>query len=175
MEWAKDTYNKQYESWMPWVEDIYLRYFTKDNKVSYTAKRTPILLLSSSTHCQLTDPIAENLDKTKVTGIGPVDNLQDGVNGLATGQLGQGGLLQPVTDKTSKEGVNRAERQGKDDKGSYVPSSIPGGEAASNAVGGAAEGGKSVASSVGSGLKGAGGYIGSAFGGGNKTEGEQQK
>jgi hypothetical protein len=126
-------------------------------------------------HCQLTSPITENLDKTKVTGIGPVDNLQDGVNGLATGQLGQGGLLQPVTDKTSKEGINRAERQGKDDKGGYVPSSIPGGEAASNAVGGAAEGGKSVASSVGSGIKGAGGYIGSAFGGGKKSEGEQQK
>lgn len=48
MEWAKDTYNKQYESWMPWVEDIYLRYFTKDNKVSYTTKRTPNLPPPSS-------------------------------------------------------------------------------------------------------------------------------
>ena len=38
-QWAKDTYNHQYEQWMPWIEDMYLRYFTKDNKVSYTAKR----------------------------------------------------------------------------------------------------------------------------------------
>jgi hypothetical protein len=38
-QWAKDTYNQQYESWMPWVEDMYLRWFTKDNKVSYTARR----------------------------------------------------------------------------------------------------------------------------------------
>lgn len=51
MEWAKDTYNSQYESWMPWIEDMYLRWFTKDNKVSYTAKRksptTPSPSLSS--------------------------------------------------------------------------------------------------------------------------------
>lgn len=38
MEWAKKTYNEQYESWVPWLEDIYLRWFTKDNKASYTTK-----------------------------------------------------------------------------------------------------------------------------------------
>ena len=150
-QWAKDTYNQQYESWMPWIEDMYLRWFTKDNKVSYTAR--------------------QNLDKTKVTGISQVDNLQDGVNNLAAGQVGQGGLLQPVSDMASKEGVNRAERQGKDNNGSYVPSNIPGADAAGNAASGVAEGGKSVASGVGSGLKGAGGYLG--LGGGNK-EGEQK-
>ena len=45
----------------------------------------------------------------------PVDKAQDGVNNLVTGQLGQGGALQGVGDAFSKEGVNRAERGGKDD------------------------------------------------------------
>ena len=39
MEWTKATYNEQYEKWVPWMEDIYLRWFTKDNKTSYAAKR----------------------------------------------------------------------------------------------------------------------------------------
>jgi hypothetical protein len=39
MEYAKETYNSQYDKWMPWIEDMYLRWFTKDNKVSYTTKR----------------------------------------------------------------------------------------------------------------------------------------
>ena len=107
-----------------------------------------------------------------MTGISQVDNLQDGVNNLAAGQLGQGGLLQPVSDMASKEGVNRAERQGKDNNGSYMPSNIPGADAAGNALSGVTEGGKSVASGIGSGLKGAGGYLGL---GGNKEEGQQQK
>jgi hypothetical protein len=38
MEWTKEQYNKQYEKWVPWLEDMYLHYFTKDNKASYTAK-----------------------------------------------------------------------------------------------------------------------------------------
>lgn len=38
MEWAKNTYNDQYEKWMPWVEDMYLKWFTKDNKASYATK-----------------------------------------------------------------------------------------------------------------------------------------
>lgn len=37
---AGDYYNRQYESWMPWVEDQYLKWFTKDNKASYATKRT---------------------------------------------------------------------------------------------------------------------------------------
>ncbi|KAI1453283.1 hypothetical protein F4805DRAFT_381558 [Annulohypoxylon moriforme] len=106
MEWAKQKYNEQYEIWMPWIEDYFLKYFTKDNKVSYTAK--------------------EQLDKAKVTGIEQVDTLQDGVHNLAAGQVGQGGLLQPVGDVVSKEGMNRAERQGKDEQGGYLPTSVPG-------------------------------------------------
>ena len=38
MEWTKQTYNEQYEKWVPWLEDLYLRYFTKDNKASYTTE-----------------------------------------------------------------------------------------------------------------------------------------
>ena len=64
---------------------------------------------------------ADNLDKTKVTGNEQVDNLQDGVNGLVSGQLGQGGLAQPLGDAVSKEGINRAERSGVGDTGSYMP------------------------------------------------------
>jgi hypothetical protein len=40
---AGDFYNRQYESWMPWIEDKYLAWFTKDNKASYATKRTPLL------------------------------------------------------------------------------------------------------------------------------------
>ncbi|KAF2197364.1 hypothetical protein GQ43DRAFT_209329 [Delitschia confertaspora ATCC 74209] len=35
---AYEMYNQQYEKWMPWMEDQYLKWFTKDNKASYTAK-----------------------------------------------------------------------------------------------------------------------------------------
>lgn len=37
-EWIKAGYAQQYENWMPWIEDQYLRWFTRDNKASYTAK-----------------------------------------------------------------------------------------------------------------------------------------
>ena len=40
---AGEFYNKQYESWMPWVEDKYLSWFTKDNKASYATKRMSTL------------------------------------------------------------------------------------------------------------------------------------
>lgn len=36
---AGDFYNRQYENWMPWIEDQYLKWFTKDNKASYATKR----------------------------------------------------------------------------------------------------------------------------------------
>jgi hypothetical protein len=49
-EWAKETYDDQYERWVPWLEDLYLRYFTKDNKVSYTAKRKPPTLPPLNDH-----------------------------------------------------------------------------------------------------------------------------
>lgn len=37
-EYGKQVYNEQYERWMPWIEDFYLRWFTRDNKTSYAAK-----------------------------------------------------------------------------------------------------------------------------------------
>lgn len=40
MDYSKQVYNKQYEKWMPWVEDQYLYYFGKDNKASYATKGT---------------------------------------------------------------------------------------------------------------------------------------
>ena len=43
MEWAKQKYNEQYESWMPWIEDYFLKWFTKDNKASYATKGTATL------------------------------------------------------------------------------------------------------------------------------------
>lgn len=105
----------------------------------------------------------DTLDKSKVTGVEQVDNLQDGVNGLVAGQVGQGGLLQPVGDAFSREGINRTEREGKDDKGSY------GGPAASitDPVIGKANAG---ADGVTSGAKSAGSYIGGMFGGNKETK-----
>lgn len=38
MAWAKQKYGEQYEVWMPWIEDTFLKYFTKDNKASYATK-----------------------------------------------------------------------------------------------------------------------------------------
>lgn len=132
----------------------------------------------------------ENLDKSKVTGIEQVDTLQDGVHNLVAGQVGQGGLLQPVGDMASKEGVNRAERGGKDNQGNYAPgttafnSVADGGKAAGGAVadggkatgGAVVDGGKALGGAATSGIKGAGNFVGSAFGGGNKAkEQEAQK
>ncbi|KAH6847123.1 hypothetical protein B0I37DRAFT_414887 [Chaetomium sp. MPI-CAGE-AT-0009] len=97
MEWAKDQYNKQYESWVPWLEDIYLRYFTRDNKASYTTRET--------------------LAQTNLPSNPQADALQDGVHDLVAGQVGQDGLARPVGDLVSCEGLNRAERRGKDERG----------------------------------------------------------
>jgi hypothetical protein len=36
---AGEYYNQKYETWMPWMEDQYLKWFTKDNKASYATKR----------------------------------------------------------------------------------------------------------------------------------------
>ncbi|KAK3320146.1 hypothetical protein B0T19DRAFT_468356 [Cercophora scortea] len=148
MEWAKDQYNRQYEKWVPWLEDMYLYYFTKDNKASYT------------TH--------QNLDKTKITGIEQVDTLQDGLHGLVAGQVGQGGLAQPIGDLASREGATRAERNGKDAKGGYIPEAAgPVAKGGNAVVGGVAEGGKEVAGAAQSGLKSVGSLLG-GFGGQKK-------
>lgn len=107
----------------------------------------------------------ENLNKTKVTGISQVDNLQDGVNNLVIGQVGQGGIGEPVGNLASKEGINRAERQGKDQNGSYIPETggVPGAkplaETGNNVIGGVAKGSKQVGGAVSQGL-------GGMFGGG---------
>lgn len=37
-EWARQKYNEQYDAWMPWIEDVFLKYFTKDNRTSYVAR-----------------------------------------------------------------------------------------------------------------------------------------
>jgi hypothetical protein len=37
-EYGSQVYNEQYERWMPWIEDFYLRWFTRDNKASYATK-----------------------------------------------------------------------------------------------------------------------------------------
>lgn len=42
MEWVKQTYNKQYENWVPWLEDKYLAWFG-ENKTSYVAKGMSLL------------------------------------------------------------------------------------------------------------------------------------
>lgn len=66
----------------------------------------------------------------------------------------------------SKEGINRAERGGKDDKGKGIESAGPlGGYGES-----AAQGVKGGVGSVADGAKGAGGYVGGMFGGGKKEE-----
>lgn len=97
---------------------------------------------------------ADTLDKTKVTGIEPVDKLQGDLNNTVGNQFGQGGAFQGVGDAVSKEGVNRAERGGKDDSGSYT-----------GAVGDSA---KSAGSGIYNTAAGAGSYVTGMFGGGKK-------
>ncbi|KAJ5659938.1 hypothetical protein N7507_006389 [Penicillium longicatenatum] len=102
-EWLKEAYRKGYERWMPWIEDQYLRWFGKgDNKASYATK--------------------DSLSKTKVTGVDQVDQVQDDVHNLIGNQVGDKGLLKPVGQFASKEGINRAERNGKEEDGSYAAS-----------------------------------------------------
>ncbi|KAK4201694.1 hypothetical protein QBC40DRAFT_295428 [Triangularia verruculosa] len=150
MEWTKTQYNTLYETWVPYLEDLYLRYFTRDNKASYTTK--------------------ENLDKTKVTGISQVDNLQDNIHSTAASQLGQNGLGRPVGDLLSKEGINRLERKGKDDQGGYLPggNNNPVSSTGNTLVGGVVDGGKAVGNGVVDGGNAAGGWLG--FGSRKKQE-----
>ena len=110
----------------------------------------------------------DTLDKTKVTGVDQVDQLQGDVNNLVGNQFGKGGLLKPVGDMASKEGINRAERGGKDDSGSY------GGPAANvtdsmvdntKGAGQSGAGGvQSTGSTISASTKNAGGYLTGMFG-----------
>ena len=45
MEWAREKYNEQYDAWMPWIEDNFLKYFTKDNRTSYVARGKYIYII----------------------------------------------------------------------------------------------------------------------------------
>lgn len=90
----------------------------------------------------------DTLDKSKVTGIEQVDTLQDSVNNAVGQQVGKGGILQPVGDMASSEGINRAERGGKDDQGSYGPLGSAG-SAVSSGAGSAWSGAKSAGGAVG--------------------------
>jgi len=155
MESVKREYNKQYDTWVPWLEDQYLYYFGKDNKASYVTK--------------------QQLEKSKVTGIKQVDTIQDGVNNLVGDQVGKGGLLQPIGDMASKEGVNRMERQGKDDRGDYAPGPLnsvakPVAENAQAGASAVAGGAQTGATNAMEGAKNVGGYLGGMSPYGKKTE-----
>jgi hypothetical protein len=140
-EWAKGAYNDQYEKWMPWIEDQYLKWFGKgDNKASYATKGEYSSTVPNIQAEAKTIRI-DTLSKTKVTGIDQVDKIQDDTANLVGNQIGDKGLLKPVGQFASKEGVNRAERNGKDESGSYMGGAT-----------GLFDKGKEGASSVGSGL-----------------------
>lgn len=87
------------------------------------------------------------------------------MNHLAGGQIGKCGLLQPVGDMASKEGVNRMERGGKDDKGSY--GGAAGGytdpmiNKSKDAEQSIQSGASNTAGGVSGAIKGAGGYVSS--------------
>ncbi|CBF71653.1 hypothetical protein AN6881.2 [Aspergillus nidulans FGSC A4] len=139
-QWVREAYAEQYEKWMPWLEDQYLRWFGKgDNKASYVTK--------------------ENLSKTKITGNEQINRLQDDANNLVGNQLGENGLLAPVGNLVSQEGINRAERGGKDENGSYGG---PLGFVTDPVI----KEGTSVGASVTDGVRGVGNSIGSVLRGG---------
>lgn len=84
--------------------------------------------------------------------------------------MGKEGLLAPVGDAVSKEGINRAERGGKDDQGTYGgPASTytdPVAEKAQGAGQGLVGGAQSAGGAAADGAKGVSGYVGGLFGGG---------
>lgn len=82
------------------------------------------------------------------------------MHGLVSGSVGQGGIAQPLGDAVSKEGINRAERGGKDENGNPIESQGP--------LGGY---GQSAVDGVKGGVGQAGGYLGGMMGG----KGEQKK
>jgi len=112
----------------------------------------------------ITNSSIEQLSKTKVTGIEQVDTLQDGVNNLAAGQLGRGGLGGSIGNLASKEGVNRTERGGKDECGRPIEKRGPLGGYTAPLTENAKKGGENLVE----GAKGAGGYLGGWLGGGSK-------
>lgn len=103
-----------------------------------------------------------------------VDQIQDDVNNMVGNQLGENGLLAPVGNALSKEGVNRAERGGKDENGSYggplggVTDPVVSG--AKGAGQGVASGAQSLGSSVAGGAKSVGGLFGGSGDAGNEKK-----
>ncbi len=87
--------------------------------------------------------------------------------------MGKDGLLAPIGNMASKEGINRAERGGKDDKGTYGGAAASYTDPAVDKMQGAgstvAGGAQSAGSTVTDGAKSAGGYLGGMFGGGGKS------
>lgn len=139
---------------------------------------------------KLTPLLTDTLNKSKITGIKQVDQIQDDVHNLVGNQLGENGLLAPVGKLVSTEGINRAERQGRDDKGSYggpaagyTDPMIKGGKSVGEGVAGGVTGGAKMAGDgaqnlgggVVGGVKGAGGFVGGMFGGGKKEPAEGAK
>lgn len=112
--------------------------------------------------------ISDTLNKTKITGIPQVDQLQGDVNNLVGNQVGKDGLLNPVGDMASKEGINRAERGGKDDSGSYGGPAGTVTDPMINAGKGGAEGVTGGAQAVGNTATDGAKKIGGMFGGGSK-------
>ncbi|KAL4920536.1 hypothetical protein BDW62DRAFT_176694, partial [Aspergillus aurantiobrunneus] len=140
-EWVKEAYNEQYEKWMPWLEDQYLKWFGKgDNKASYVAKDT--------------------LSKTKVPGSDQANQLQDDTNNLIGNQFGEKGYLAPAGNLVSKEGFNRAESGGKDEGGSY-------GGPLGGVTDPVVQGVKGLGSSIQSGAQNVGSSIGNVIPGGS--------
>ena len=88
-----------------------------------------------------------------------VDQIQDDASNLVGNQISDKGLLKPVGQYMSKEGINRAERNGKDENGSYgVPGPLAdAGTKGANSIGSGlsqgAESGKNLASGGVSGVK----------------------
>ncbi|KAF2860793.1 hypothetical protein K470DRAFT_207202, partial [Piedraia hortae CBS 480.64] len=138
VESLKETYNSTYERWMPYIEDLYLKYFTNENKTSYAVKDAA----------------------DRPTGVQPIDKATSSVGDLVGGQMGKGGAFENVGDAVGEEGVNRMERGGKGDDGSYLGSMGSG----------VASGVDSVGSGVANTVKGAGGYVGGLMGGGKEEE-----
>lgn len=57
---ASEFYNRQYENWVPWIEDQYLKWFTKDNKASYATKRTPTFFSPFSQYVYIHSPLPQS-------------------------------------------------------------------------------------------------------------------
>ncbi len=161
--WYGKKYDDYYNSYVPWLEDKYLAWFG-ENKTSYTAKGTSIIYspLSSLENppfghfppflvlLPLTCMPVEQLRKTEITGNKQVDAVQEGVVEGVGGQLGKGGLLNPVGEGVSDQGVTRAERG---DMGPLNPEEA---KQQQGYLGGAADKVKGAGSSLGGWLPGGG-------------------